>query len=116
MLESDDIVSFDLSNAKVNKISNTKDAVVTVSENKSDQNNVNIKKEQSEMDKLIKDSKRDENTRVTNTSEKIENIISEEKKEDAKKDNSIEEAIAEANTEDEKEKEKKKRKQKKVLI
>jgi hypothetical protein len=95
---------------KDNKTSNTKNAVVNVSkndENKSNQDNIENKLEKLEIDKLINDSKNDTDSKVTNTSEKIENIISEEKKEDTEKDKSIEEAIAEATTEDEKEKEKK---------
>lgn len=101
--------------SKENKTNTTKDAVVNVSKadednskpNNSSQNNLDIMKEKSVMDKLIKDSKNDADSKVTDATEKIENIVSEEKKEDDKTDKSIEEAIAEANTEDKKEEERK---------
>lgn len=106
--------SFLNSSSNENNTGNSKSAVVKVSENNennSNQNNLDVKKEKSEIDKLIKDSKNDTNSKVTNASEKMESIITEEKKEETtketKEDKSIEDAIAEANTEDEKEKEKK---------
>ena len=102
--------------SKENKTSNTKNAVANVSrnnENNSNQNNLlDDRKEKSEMDKILKDSKNDMDSKVANVSEKNENITSEEKKEESNEetkketieDKSIEDAIAEANTEDEKEK------------
>lgn len=83
------------------------DAVVTSSEINKDISNTDINKEKSEIDKLIKDSKNNVNSAVTDIS-KSEEIAAEDKKEesieDLKKDTSIEDAMADANTENEKEK------------
>lgn len=90
---------------------NTKDAIANAtktSENNSNQNSVSQKKENSEIDKLINDSKSNNNSSVTNASEKMENILAEEKIEEEKTEKSIEDAIAEANTEEEKDEKEKK--------
>ena len=94
---------------KEKRTNNTKDAVVTIfknNENTSEQKNLDNKKDKSEIDKLIKDTKNDTDSKVTEASKKLEDIISEVKKEDTEKDESLEDAIADANTEDEKEEKK----------
>ncbi|MEO6346329.1 MAG: hypothetical protein ABIO60_00335 [Aquaticitalea sp.] len=96
----------------------SKNAVAEVS--KSDKNSTNLNKsdqqKESEIDKLIKDSKdkfikdskNDIKSGVTDATEKMENIMAEDQKEEAQEDNSIEDAIAEANTEEEKDEKEKK--------
>ncbi|HLT33130.1 MAG TPA: hypothetical protein VKZ98_05015 [Aquaticitalea sp.] len=90
-----------------NKTNASKDAIATISQNNDKDSNNNgsvVNNGQSETDKLIKDSKNNSDANVTDASEKMEDILTEDKKEE-----SIEDAIAQANTDDEKEKEKEKK-------
>ncbi len=89
----------------------TRDAFANLNksdENRSDQNSVIQNKEQSGVDNLIKDSKNNTDSAVTDASKKMEDILSEEKKETEKTENSIEEAIALANSTEEKDEKEKK--------
>ncbi len=93
------------------KLRTSKDAVANstkIDENTSKQKDLNQKKELSEVDKLIKDTKNNNDSSVTNASGKMEDILVKDKEEDIKKDKSIEDAMAEANNEEEKDEKEKK--------
>lgn len=89
----------------------TKDAIANetkVDKNYSFQNTGPQKIAKSEIDKLIEDSKNNNNSAVTKASEKMEDILTEEKIEEEKTDKSIEDAIADTNIEEEKDEKEKK--------
>ncbi|MEZ4801628.1 MAG: hypothetical protein R2797_02565 [Gelidibacter sp.] len=79
-----------------------KDAIVDYNIQKKDSFYFVNPNQKSETNKLIKDSKSNPNSAVTDASKKMEDILIEDQKDEEKTEKSIEEAIAEANTEEEK--------------